>query len=96
LVPLVPRQLMQLTAATEGRWEILQIGRSNNLTKTDLFKSLSEALQLRLRQIKTHSNSNSNLLQSQSRNNSSKEQKQVKGKNQSHRHETGPRKTSVP
>jgi hypothetical protein len=82
--------MTQLTAAMEGRWTTLQIG-SNSHNETDLFRSLSKALQLWLQQIMTThnkgSNSNSNLSQSR---NSSNEQNQDKdrNRNQSHRHET--------
>jgi len=72
---------MQLMAAMEGRWTMLQIS-SNNRTETILFKSLSETLQLWFQRIKTHKNNNSNLPQSR---NSSNEQNQHKHRNQSHR-----------
>jgi hypothetical protein len=79
--------MVQLTATMEGRWTTLQIG-NNSLTETDLLKSLGEALQLWLQQIKTHSSSSRSNLP-QSRNNSNQqEQNQDKDRKQSHLHET--------
>jgi len=85
--------MVQLMAAMEGRWTTLQIG-NNSLTETDLLKSLSEALQLWLQQMKTHNSSSSSSNLPQSRN-SSNEQEQIqdRDKNQSHLHET--RRTSA-
>ena len=92
LAPLSPTGyvMMQLTAAMEGRWTILQIGsNSNSRTETDLFKSLSETFRLWLQQIKTiHDISKSKSDLSQSRNSSNEQNQDKNSRNQSHRHKT--------